>query len=159
MRAQGRRWGLGLLVLACASSAGAEEAPGSYALSAAFGPVAFVEGSGTGAGIACVVPTGPRWGVGIEANYLHATPRERGAVVGLNLVRRWGGRAGRVRPYGLVGVGFFNGDRNWSGSSGVTGSAGLGVQLFLSRTLFLAPELRVGYVPMARATVAVGYSR
>ena len=159
MRAQGRKWGLGLLVLACASAAGAEGAPGPYAVSAAFGPVAFVEGSGTEAEITLAVPTGRRWAVGVEAGYLHASPRERGAVVGLNLVRHSGGTGSRVRPYWLVGVGFFNGGRHWSGSSGVTPTAGLGVRIFLNRTLFLAPELRVGYVPMARATVVVGYSR
>ena len=42
------------------------------------------------------------------------------------------------------------------GSFNLTG--GLGVRLFVTKRFFVAPELRVGLIPLLRSTVALGYS-
>jgi hypothetical protein len=79
-------------------------------------------------------------------------------VLQIILLRRYGAATSRVRPYWLLGAGPFLGSGNWSNDAGVTASVGAGVQLFVSRTVFLAPEVRVGYVPAARLALAIGYS-
>ena len=42
------------------------------------------------------------------------------------------------------------------GASNLTG--GLGVRLFMTKHFFVAPELRIGLVPLLRSTVALGYA-
>jgi hypothetical protein len=148
-----------LLGLTCAAGAAADDSwRRPFEASLGLGPAALVEGSATQTTLALSSPVGRRWQVGAELGYLYASPRESGAVLQLILLRRYGAASSRVRPYWLLGVGPFLGSGGWSGDAGVTATAGAGVQLFVTRTLFVSPELRVGYVPTARLTLAIGYS-
>ena len=76
----------------------------------------------------------------------------------------------RVNPYAVVGVGVTQ-YRDWYLDFGpVPGSpgwdtqyrlhvlGGLGVRLFLTPHVFVAPEARIGLVPLFRSTVALGYA-
>lgn len=79
---------------------------------------------------------------------------------------------GRFVPYVIAGIGaehhrdqitftdFFNGNtvvtKRTSGFT-LTANAGVGVKLFLTNRLFVAPDVRVGHEPNFRATVSVGY--
>ena len=58
----------------------------------------------------------------------------------------------RVKPYLVGGVSFLR--RRSKNSVGLGG--GLGVRLFVTRHLFLAPEVRFGNFPRVRSTVSVG---
>lgn len=154
-----RSCGALLLALASASRATAVESPPRpFEASLGLGAAALVEGSATQATLAFSGALGPRFRVGVELGHLHASPRESGNVLQLVLLRRYGAAAARVRPYWLVGAGPFMGGGHWSGDAGLTATVGVGVQVFVSRSVFLAPEVRVGYVPAARATLAIGYS-
>ena len=148
-----------LLGLACSTSATADDSPRRpFEASFGLGAAALVEGSATQAALVLSSPLGTRWQVGVEAGHLHASPRESGNVFQLVLLRRYGTASSRVRPYWLLGAGPFVGSGHWSNDAGVTASVGAGLQVFVSRTLFLAPEARVGYVPAARLTLAIGYA-
>lgn len=46
----------------------------------------------------------------------------------------------------------------WETQGRVHYTAGLGARLFLTRRLFLAPEVRIGLVPRLRSTVSVGFA-
>jgi len=154
-----RSCGALLFGLACATGATADDSQRRpFEASLGFGRAALVEGSATQATLALSSPLGPRWLVGVELGHLHASPRESGNVLQLILLRRYGAASSRVRPYWLLGAGPFIGSGHWSSDAGVTATVGAGVQLFVSRTVFVAPEVRVGYVPAARLTLAVGYS-
>jgi hypothetical protein len=148
-----------LLALASATGATADDSPQRpFEASLGLGAAALVEGSATHATLAFSGALSPRWQVGVELGHLHASPRESGNVLQLVLFRRYGAASSRVRPYWLLGAGPFMGGGNWSTDAGLTATVGAGVQLFVSRSVFLAPEVRVGYVPTARATLAIGYS-
>lgn len=148
-----------LLSLAWPAGVPADESPrGSLEASLGLGAAALVEGSASQATLALSGAVGARWQAGAEVGYLRASPRESGAVLQLLLLRRYGAASSRVRPYWLVGAGPFLGSGAWAGDNGVTATVGAGLQVFVSRTLFLAPEVRVGYVPTARLTLSVGYS-
>ena len=154
-----RSCGALLLGLACATGAAADDSQRrSFEASLGLGAAALVEGSATQTTLALSGPLGSRGQVGVELGHLHASPRESGNVLQLILRRRYGAASSRVRPYWLLGAGPYLGSGDWSNDAGVTASVGAGVQLFISRALFLAPELRVGHVPTARLTLAIGYS-
>jgi hypothetical protein len=148
-----------LLLGLAATGAAADDAQRTrFEASLGLGAAALVDGSATQTTLAFSSPLGPRWQAGIELGYLRASPRESGTVIQVILLRRSGAGSSRVRPYWLLGAGPFVGSGHWSGDAGVTATAGAGVQVFVSRTFFLAPEVRVGYVPTARLTLALGYS-
>jgi hypothetical protein len=154
-----RSCGALLLGLACATEAAADGSPRRpFEASLGLGAAALVEGSATQATLVLASPLGPRWQVGVELGHLHASPRESGNVLQIVLLRRYGAASSWVRPYWLLGAGPFLGNGAWSNDAGVTATVGAGVQMFVSRSLFLAPEVRVGYVPTARVTLAIGYS-
>jgi hypothetical protein len=132
--------------------------PGRYEVRLGLGAAALIEGSATEAALAFSSPLGQRWQAGIEIGHLHASPRENGNVLQVLLLRRYGAPSSRVRPYWLLGAGPFMGSGHWSHDAGVSATVGAGVQLFVSKTVFFAPEVRVGYVPAARLTLAIGYS-
>lgn len=48
--------------------------------------------------------------------------------------------------------------RRWETQGRFHFTAGLGARLFLTRRLFLAPEVRIGLVPVLRSTVSVGFA-
>lgn len=62
--------------------------------------------------------------------------------------------------YAIAGGGVLSHRRSPSFDNGYTrGSwnAGVGVKIFITKRLFVAPELRIGVEPIARATIGVGY--
>ena len=77
----------------------------------------------------------------------------------------------RFVAYGIAGVGVLHHKGRFFGNDFVTGaprvfdtsvttwtaSAGGGVKMFLTKRLFVSPELRVGSEPTVRATINVGY--
>jgi hypothetical protein len=154
-----RSCGTLLFGLACATGAAADDSRRRpLEASLGLGTAALVEGSATQATLFLSSLLGPRWQAGVELGYLHASARESGTVVQVILLRRYGAASSRVRPYWLLGAGPYLGSGDWSGDNGVTATVGAGAQFFVSRTLFVAPEVRVGYVPTARLTLALGYS-
>ena len=46
----------------------------------------------------------------------------------------------------------------WRKEGGINLTGGLGVRLFMTKHFFVAPELRIGLVPLLRSTVALGYA-
>ena len=80
----------------------------------------------------------------------------------------------RFRPYLVIGIGYtqyrshvpnprHTFDRSlrefhWEKQPGVNWSTGLGARLFLTKRLFLAPEVRIGLSPILRSTVSVGFA-
>jgi hypothetical protein len=67
----------------------------------------------------------------------------------------------RVKPYVIGGVGFLH-HRELTGAgtfsaTGWSGSGGVGVKVFLTEKLFIAPEARVGWEPLFRVTGSIGY--
>ena len=87
----------------------------------------------------------------------------------------YGFRSGRsFSPYAVVGIGYTqyrslepNAENYydpslpefaWRTEGAMNLSGGLGVKWFLTKRIFVAPEVRVGVVPTLRATVSVGYA-
>ncbi len=151
-----RMLGVGAISLAWAVMAAAEHAPRRLTATVAGGPVGFIEGSGVSAALTLGPRSGEHWRTDAEVDYERASPRESGLVLGVNLIRLHGRPTARVRPYWLVGLGYFSGRQNWSDDNGLTARVGAGVHVVVSRHVFVAPELRFGYVPRARAALTVG---
>jgi opacity protein-like surface antigen len=77
----------------------------------------------------------------------------------------------RFVPYGIAGAGVLHNRGRVFGSDFVTGtpfvreisfttwtaSAGGGVKIFLTKRLFVSPELRLGREPTVRASINLGY--
>ena len=77
----------------------------------------------------------------------------------------------RFVPYAVGGIGALHHRGQFFGQDFVTGqprvfdtsytsaavSAGVGVKLFLTKRLFIAPEGRVGWQPSLRGTISIGY--
>jgi hypothetical protein len=150
--------GAGLLILASAGEAVAEERSNPMTIKIAAGGVTYIAGHGTGASLAYGHGFSPRWGVDFESTYLYASSRESGMLFSLNLVRLYGKQQEEVRPYLLFGLGFFGGSGNWSGDAGLSPTVGAGMRIFLGKRLFLAPEARLGYIPVSRLSLALGCS-
>lgn len=85
--------------------------------------------------------------------------------------------AGRLKPYVVFGAGYtryrdliptfarasadlddYELVYEWDEQSSMNLAGGLGVRLYLTKRLFIAPELRIGLLPFLRTTVSVGYS-
>ena len=80
----------------------------------------------------------------------------------------------RFKPYMVIGIGYTQYrshvpnprhyfDRSlpefhWEKQPGINWSTGVGARLFLTRRLFLAPEVRIGLRPILRSTVSVGFA-
>lgn len=79
----------------------------------------------------------------------------------------------RISPYVVVGFGFtlyrarhFNPRHHfdptlpefkWDNQASINFTGGLGVRIFLGKRFFVAPEFRIGLIPLLRSTVGVGY--
>ena len=79
----------------------------------------------------------------------------------------------RLRPFASFGLGytrwrtliprFRGGDPEksvfeWDEQRGINLAGGFGLRLFLTKRLFVAPEVRIGLLPVLRSTIAVGYA-
>lgn len=80
----------------------------------------------------------------------------------------------RINPYLVVGFGFtqyralvpnpehhFDPSQpefEWRREGSINFTGGLGVRLFLGTSVFVAPEVRIGLIPVLRSTISVGYA-
>lgn len=111
------------------------------------------------------------WSIEPEFNYMRRSSNDEDYVFQPNVVYEFYPRGTRIVPYLIGGVGFIRHKSVFRGSDFVTGapitydtsyrtwsaSAGGGMKIFVSRNLFIAPEVRLGREPTARATVSIGY--
>lgn len=108
-----------------------------------------------------------------EFLYMYHSVNDQDFILQPNLAVDLTSSKGRVVPYLIAGAGVihhrgrfttfdFNGPSpvlrtvNTSGTSW-TASAGGGVKLFITDRLFVAPEARIGFEPVLRGTISVGY--
>ena len=69
----------------------------------------------------------------------------------------------RANPYWVVGVGRaqYRGlipSYGWDVQNGLNVTGGIGVRLFVTERLFVAPEARFGLAPLFHTTMAVGFA-
>lgn len=79
----------------------------------------------------------------------------------------------RLKPFASFGLGytkwrslipeFRGGDPEqevweWDEQRGINLAGGFGLRIFLTKRLFVAPEVRIGLLPILRSTVSVGYA-
>ena len=122
------------------------------------------------AGASVTLPIGEKWRVSLEA--MHGQIYgwdyyERRVVMVTPVIEREFLPRRRIRPYAAAGIGLilgFNqwptgaqGELEWEWGPGFSIGGGGGVRLFLTKRLFVAPEVRVGLLPFLRSTVSVGY--
>ena len=106
-----------------------------------------------------------------EYLYLRHSDNDQDQLVQPNVAFDFTDPTKRFVAYGIAGVGVLHHKGRFFGSDFVTGaprvfdtsfttwtaSAGGGVKIFLTKRLFVSPELRVGREPTVRATINVGY--
>jgi len=111
--------------------------------------------------------------VSIEPEYLYLrhSDNDEDQLIQPNIAVDFTDPTKRFVVYGIAGLGvlkhkgrFFGNDfetgapRVFDNSfTGWTGSAGGGVKIFLTKRLFVSPEVRVGREPIVRATINVGF--
>lgn len=106
-----------------------------------------------------------------EYLYLRRSENDQDNLVQLNVAFDFTNPTKRFVPYAIGGVGVLHNRGRVFGSDFVTGapfvreisfttwtaSVGGGVKIYLTKRLFVSPELRLGREPTARATISVGY--
>ena len=111
------------------------------------------------------------WSIEPEFTYMRRSSNDEDYVFQPSVVYEFNSIEKRVVPYLIGGVGVIRHKSVYYGSDFVTGapvtsdtsyttwsaSAGAGLKMFFSRRLFVAPEVRLGLQPTARATVSIGY--
>ncbi len=106
-------------------------------------------------GGAVTVAIGRKLRIGLEVLGAQQFGQDNGSGGGMlvsPILERGFLQAPRVKPYLVGGLGLLR--RKGKGSLSLGG--GVGVRLFLTRHLFLAPEVRLGAFPRLRSTVSVG---
>ncbi len=100
-----------------------------------------------------------------ELLYMHGPGLDRDVVLTPSVAFDFA-RSKRVRPYVIGGVGMLwhrDGFRTAPGQTTFfwghqgTFSSGLGANIFVTGRLFVAPEFRIGWEPIFRSTISVGY--
>jgi hypothetical protein len=147
------------LALVGASPAAAQEHP---ALELAAGWAIFVDDAfafepAIGAGIR--VPITQRVSIGPEVFYIVGPGSSRSLMITGNVVYDFV-TDGRVEPYVIGGLGLFLhseqfADETFRSTEGAF-TAGGGARIWLNPSIYVAPELRVGWESHMRATVTVG---
>lgn len=112
------------------------------------------------------------WSIEPEFNYMRRSSNDEDFVFQPNVVYEFNKLGDRAVPYLIGGVGFmrhksvFN-DYDFVAGAPITydtsyrtwtASAGAGLKIYVSKNLFVAPEVRLGREPTARATVSIGYA-
>jgi hypothetical protein len=146
----------------------AQSPPASFGVEAAGGYVGFADDGVVGhslVGGAARWLVAPRIWIGPEIAYMRGEGEHSDLMltgnVTVDLLERRPGR--QAIPYLLVGGGLFQ-TRDTFGSETFTScegafTAGGGVRVFLTDSLYVAPEFRGGWEPHVRVSVSVGYSR
>ena len=105
-----------------------------------------------------------------EVMYRRGSETDQDYLFQPNIAYDFGGSE-RLVPYVIAGAGVIHHEGSFSGFDFVTGapqtfdtsyttwtaSAGLGVKIFVTKRLFVAPEGRLGREPALRGTISVGY--
>ena len=101
-------------------------------------------------------------GLGLEPEltYLSRSEHDRDLLLIPNVVYELQ-RRGRIVPYFIGGAGLMRhfekwGPLEWSGDW-IYATGGFGTKLFLTRRLFVAPEVRIGWEPSLRISGTLGY--
>lgn len=106
-----------------------------------------------------------------EYLYLRHSDRDQDQLVQPNVAYDFTDPTKRVVAYGIAGAGVLHHRGRFLGNDFVTGaprvfntsfttwtaSAGGGLKIFLTKRLFVSPEVRVGRQPTLRGTINVGY--
>ena len=104
-----------------------------------------------------------RLGFEPELVYMYRSAADQDLVFLPNLTWDFRDPSKRVVPYVIGGYGVLrHTDLTGNGrftSNSVMASAGFGAKFFLSRSLFVSPEFRLGWEPHYRITCSIGYSR
>jgi len=101
-------------------------------------------------------------GLGLEPelSYLYRSEHDRDLLLIPNLVYEFR-RRGRLIPYFIGGVGMIVHFEKWGpfewSSKWRYATGGFGTKLFLTRRLFFAPEVRIGWEPSLRISGSLGY--
>lgn len=102
-----------------------------------------------------------RFSIEPELLYMRASSRDTDIVFTPNVAFDIVDPRKKVVPYVIGGVGVLHHRADFGffqdSSTGWTASGGGGVKIFLTDKLFIAPEARIGWEPLARGTVSIGY--
>ena len=105
----------------------------------------------------------PRVIIGPELLYLRESTTVQSYVAQMNVAWELGAPE-RVRPYLVAGAGLLHQRAEFPGtvdptfsSNEFTANGGLGVRIRLSDRFVMSPEFRLGWEPLLRATVGLGY--
>ena len=122
------------------------------------------------AGGAVTTPVGSRMRVGLEVLHAHMFGfeyYERRATLINPVVECQFSPGSRVSPYvtGCLGFTFYrslfpagpDAQLEWEHGGSFNLGGGAGIRLFLTKRLFVAPEVRLGWIPFLRSTIPVGY--
>jgi len=115
-------------------------------------------------GVGARLPISPRVSIGPEVVYMWGEQTIRDLMVTGNVwfdfLSPSGGRVPRATPYVVAGAGVFHQSSKYFGQtfSSTEGgfTAGGGARVWLGPSVYVAPELRIGWEPHIRATVTVG---
>ena len=169
-----------LTILLCstfASMAAAQSAdtssdtrPGTTAGEVSVGYTAFLDDgviNHGGVGGSARIYVTPRLSVGPELVYMIGPGNDRDLLLFANLTvdltKPRLGRVGRVEPYLVVGAGLLNHRNSFDGysssGSSVAYSWGGGARVWVSRRVYVASDLRMGWAPNVRVMGTVGVIR
>lgn len=92
-----------------------------------------------------------------EYLYLRHSDRDQDQLVQPNVAYDFTDPTKRVVAYGIAGVGVLHHNGRFFNFTTWTTSVGVGLKIFVTKRLFVSPELRVGREPTVRGTINVGY--
>jgi hypothetical protein len=103
-----------------------------------------------------------RFGIEPELMFMYRDRTDKDLVFVPNLIWDFTRRDGKVQPYLIGGVGLLHhrgsyGPYRFSGTNPSFG-AGLGVKCFVSRRVYLTPEVRIGWEPFMRIGMSIGFN-
>lgn len=150
------------LVLVTGAPATAQERP-RPALEGTFGWAGFVDDNTVHhkvIGAAGRFYLTPRLGVGPEITYMVGPGDDRDVIVTGNLTFDLRSPGSRATPFLVVGGGLFHhrdrfGPSTFSSTEGSLTGGG-GARVWVNDRVYIAPEVRIGWEPHLRITVAVG---
>ncbi|HEU4434961.1 MAG TPA: outer membrane beta-barrel protein [Pyrinomonadaceae bacterium] len=157
---------LGILLVACVTPLFAQQGQKSGAPrvegKVIFGTVTFGEDiDHTTVGAALRTYVTKRFSIETEYLYLRNGENDQDHLVQPSVAYDFADPAGRLVPYVIGGAGVLHHKGAFFGASNSfttwTASAGVGAKIFVTKNLFVSPELRLGREPTIRATINVGY--
>ncbi len=100
-----------------------------------------------------------RFGIEPEVVYMYHSFSDEDLAATINVFRDIGGNA-RTQPYAILGVGILHNRNNFIrfSSTEATIHGGFGARVYLTKRVFVAPEFRLGWETVFRATGSIGYT-